>query len=232
MKKHSHELVEALFNAACAEDLNFQTRCTLHDLAQARIVQGRGGDAADEYVKLYLRVLEDGQLHQAMPKLDAFLGDVKQSVRSHFVPPVFVLWNLNSMSGSVAAKSKQWEERAAAVKTVLAAKPKEATALVVHRKHEPRGHAGLNTQLAALFELSGINLDVDVALNFCSERSAMSDKSMVNTAWLAVAEGHDTQDHAFGKARRLLQGSITNLPATVTGDMVPVTDPTKKCGQV
>ena len=214
------------------EDLNFQTRGTLHDLAQARLVQSRGAEAADVYVRLHLRVLDDSQLPQAMPRLDAFLWDVKQSLRSQFVPPVFILWNLNSMSALVAGKKGLWEERASAVKTMLAAKPKEATALVVHRKHEPRGQAGLNTQLATLFEVAGINLDVDVALNFCLERNTCSDKSMVNTAWLAVADGHDTLDHAFGKARRLLQGSITNLPATTTGDMVPVADPTKKAGQV
>lgn len=140
--------------------------------------------------------------------VDRFITDVKHSLKATENPPVILLWNLNAMAAPLV-KGKGWQERAQAVKSLLAARPKEAVALIIHRKHEQRGPGGLNTQIAAILESGGCSLETDVTLAFTGVKG-QSHRSAVYTAWLAVS-GQGQTDHAWAKASQLLAGMIGEL---------------------
>ncbi len=208
------------FQAACAQRRADVDAQLLHDLGESRKVAKAGVKAVQEYKTHFLAIHTAADSIATSPeKTHAFIEEVAtlEDATTRNVP-VVIVWDLNGLTcAQVSKPDVNLVPYVDAFKAILAWKPQYTIGVVIHRRTGPSSklsRRAFHNIVVSLLEKSGINCDLDLALNF---KPAPRQKTPLIVPCYITFLG-EQRDSIF-QGSELLRGSITDLSAATYNQM-------------
>ena len=195
----------------------------LFDLKEARRVAKAGAACVETFEKSYLAVASDLTHGPAgmITHYNVFIRQVEKDtgLMDNQIPKMCI-WDLNGIPNEAARDRKTMQSLTGIFHSILKADGDRTMGVVLHRRTSPgRGltKKGYQRMMSELMEVSGLNVDLDLALNFHSTTAARLKTSLVVTGDLVFIDGA-RGDNVFMQSN-LLKGSLTNLAMPAYADM-------------